>query len=488
MANLLYNKEDIYIINLDTRKDRWNLVTKEVAKSKIINPIRFDAIKHKFGENGCALSHMSLIEKAKNEKMPYIIVWEDDTEIRSPCFDETFLRIMDFLKNNNMWDVFNGNPANMNHKNKQNIKVIYPFPVMVSYEFATSTNFMIYSERSYDKMLGLKKDYVKEMRAKAVDVRIMDIPLIKIACVPYLTRQRDGKSDIMKREIKYDTYILERGEKFITNRINSHYIGGRLLGGLGNQMFVMAAAFCMAKRDGCILSIKKDVFCPHGNHPGYWNTFFKFLNQPVDFSGADKSEGEAKDFQYREIKKTAPKINLTGYFQHTGFFYGLRDDVRRLFMPNQTMLEEIVKRFPGLDKKINPKIKVSVHVRRGDYVKLKNIHHNVPMKYYEICRDKINAKYGKDNVLYYIFSDDIPWCRNNLKIEGRYVDVLTDYQQIILMSLCDAHIIANSTFSWWGAYLSKGPDEVYMPHKWMERPAGAYPHGLVLDGWNKVAY
>lgn len=104
----------------------------------------------------------------------------------------------------------------------------------------------------------------------------------------------------------------------------------------------------------------------------------------------------------------------------------------------------------------------AIHVRRGDYLKFPDHHTNLDMGYYQNAMNEIRSKY------YMIFSDDIAWCRQNFKgdqfifAEGN--DEVTD---LSLMLSCENQIIANSSFSWWAAYLNKNPSKIVIaPQRW----------------------
>jgi len=109
---------------------------------------------------------------------------------------------------------------------------------------------------------------------------------------------------------------------------------------------------------------------------------------------------------------------------------------------------------------------VSVHIRRGDYLKFPDIHPTVSLDYYIKAISDIKKR--KDIKCVLVFSDDIQWCKTNFYADMiRYAEGLYDYEEMLLMSACTHNIIANSSFSWWGAYLNENPDKiVYAPKIW----------------------
>jgi hypothetical protein len=120
---------------------------------------------------------------------------------------------------------------------------------------------------------------------------------------------------------------------------------------------------------------------------------------------------------------------------------------------------------------------VSLHVRRGDYLDpgMEHVWGNLASDgYYE----RVVKAIGED-VVFLVMSDDIPWCRHSLDVHpAEYVN--TDHcTALCLMTGCDVNVIANSTFSWWGAYLNRG-GEVYAPSRWFG-PAMTPPNDAQND-------
>lgn len=120
-----------------------------------------------------------------------------------------------------------------------------------------------------------------------------------------------------------------------------------------------------------------------------------------------------------------------------------------------------------VEKEIENTISCSIHVRRGDYLNHSDDYCILDNNYYLKAVDDINKKYG--SVTYFIFSDDIKWCKDNLKLQNvKYVDWNKgndSYKDMQLMSLCKINIIANSTFSEWAAYLNKNEDKMIVAPK-----------------------
>lgn len=159
---------------------------------------------------------------------------------------------------------------------------------------------------------------------------------------------------------------------------------------------------------------------------------------------------------------------VEGYFQSEKYFSSIRNVLLETFI----IKHDTSKYSKLIEKKISKsKATCSIHVRRGDFInaKNKNIHGNCTLDYYFSAISYIEKRI--DDVSYFIFSDDIDWVKSNLKLEKTiYIDNFKDripHEDIYLMSLCDHNIIANSSFSWWGAWLNKNINKIVIaPKKW----------------------
>lgn len=133
---------------------------------------------------------------------------------------------------------------------------------------------------------------------------------------------------------------------------------------------------------------------------------------------------------------------------------------------------------------------VSLHIRRGDYVALsksKKGHALCPISYYKKAIENIAQKIH--NPRFFIFSDDIQWVKENLAIKynAEYIDFNRDYPErdIILMKHCKHNIIANSSFSWWGAWLNENPNKIVIaPKRWMNNLESS--DDLIEPNWIKI--
>ena len=165
---------------------------------------------------------------------------------------------------------------------------------------------------------------------------------------------------------------------------------------------------------------------------------------------------------------------LDGWFQSYKYFDAYKSDIVSLFTVRTPISPENQLYLDMIEE--NKKNVVSLHVRRGDYVTLKNANrwHGVcSLSYYDeaiaLCIENISTP------IFFVFSDDILWCRENLTfpkwVVVHYIDHngWAGYEDLRLMYSCHHHIIANSSFSWWWAYLGRNPEKIVLaPKKWLE--------------------
>ena len=150
-------------------------------------------------------------------------------------------------------------------------------------------------------------------------------------------------------------------------------------------------------------------------------------------------------------------MSLVGYFQSEKYFNNIANEIREDFTFKDEILEPCKEMIGGVNKPI------ALHIRRGDFLKNSGNHHNLDIDYYRRALGKFRR-----NRKVAIFSDDPQWCKEQeLFSDDRFLIATGNgsYVDLCLMSLCSDFIIANSTFSWWGAWLAnKG--RVIAPSRW----------------------
>ena len=224
-------------------------------------------------------------------------------------------------------------------------------------------------------------------------------------------------------------------------------------GRAGNQFFQVAACIGYAakyKRQ-VVLS---DWFCTYTKK----NMALFFENQlPFSKPNFTKTYNEPH-FHYAPIPEFRESLNLHGYFQSEKYFEHCADQVRHYFTPRKNVEQLLQKKYPDLSDTC------SIHIRRGDYVN-HPLHEVCNLDYYKRAIAEIERRTTIRKFV--VFSDDIQWCRNNLRGQFEFVDGNHDIEDIFLMSMCTHHIIANSSFSWWGSWLNKNPNKIILaPSAW----------------------
>jgi hypothetical protein len=236
-----------------------------------------------------------------------------------------------------------------------------------------------------------------------------------------------------------------------------------LQGGLGNQMFQVATTLATAKEYGyypvfnfekmCLSTCK--IHSIDGGNKYYKENIFSKLNYSEEIE-ISKIYYEPS-FNYRKIPRQ-DNVALHGYFQSEKYFKNHQKLIRETFDVRD---EEIIN--TAYDKLMIDIDTVSIHVRRNDYLKLKDHHPMCPISYYKKASQIFN------NSLFLVFSDDIAWCKQQFHFlsKVKYIENLTSVQSLLLMSRCDHNIIANSSFSWWAAWLNKNKEKkVIAPINW----------------------
>lgn len=247
-----------------------------------------------------------------------------------------------------------------------------------------------------------------------------------------------------------------------------------LNGGLGNKFFQIACAVSLAMDNNDIYAFDFDdkVKMQGESARNYRNNiYFKLRELPKKWKPeCIYRESWASSYQPIDYK---PNILLEGYFQCEKYFINNRNFIKKLFR-NEAILEAIKWRYRNiLDNS------VAIHVRRGDYV---NLGETLDGEYYDTALDLLLSYVKTANLL--VFSDDIKWCIENFKYKDRrfyFIKNDNSYEDFYLMVLCSHFITANSSFSWWGSYLSSNPEKVVlMPRPWTTSIGDdIYPEGVI---------
>ncbi|MGM9512491.1 alpha-1,2-fucosyltransferase [Larkinella sp. GY13] len=210
----------------------------------------------------------------------------------------------------------------------------------------------------------------------------------------------------------------------------------------------------------------------------------RFLNRLIQ-SGPLRYVEEQTPFQQDiRIRQAGKNLYLSGYWQSVQYFQAVENELKA-----ELQFAKPIPSFAnGLAEDIQQQQSVCVHVRRSDFVT--NLRHNIIQRdYYQQAEQMIRQRGIAP--IFYVFSDDIDWCRAHLRFDGPTVYVGDEYAgeragtYLHLMTLCHHFIIPNSTFSWWAAWLSKHADKmVIVPKNWVyDRGTFIKSDELVYPGW-----
>ena len=291
-----------------------------------------------------------------------------------------------------------------------------------------------------------------------------------------------------------------------------------LMGGLGNQLFQIFTTMAYAIRNkNRFYFVQSEFLGGQGTtirRDTYWNNFLTGLKlflkpQEEPVSMLLREQGfPYRDFPTNLFANPNANLKLFGYFQSYKYFVNEYATICR-FLGLDKKKEECLKVFQELQPeqtlftdKSNINIVISMHFRLGDYKKLPEYHPIMTHKYYEksleFIKNKIKNKANMDTfkVLYFCEEEDheevLETIRKLKKLNKncefiRASNQLSDWQQMLLMSCCHHNIIANSSFSWWGAYFNSNPDKmVTYPSKWFGPSAGHDTRDLCPPEWMKI--
>jgi hypothetical protein len=287
----------------------------------------------------------------------------------------------------------------------------------------------------------------------------------------------------------------------------------KLMGGLGNQMFQYAAGRRLALNHNTILKLDlsfllnrtpRENFTYRSYELGIFNiqaelaspseinrfvptgkNMLNYLKRKLKLNKLVKES----HFHFDEGGLSSPDNSyLDGYWQSEKYFKEIEDIIRSDF----TLKAKATNLNQELAKEIGSYNSVSLHIRRGDYVsnpETNNFHGSCSLGYYEKAIKKIADCIVEPHL--FIFSDDPDWAKDNLIFEYPIKFVAHNgseksYEDLRLMSLCKHNIIANSSFSWWGAWLNRNPEKIVIaPEKWFN-DSSINTDDLIPDSWLRI--
>lgn len=255
-----------------------------------------------------------------------------------------------------------------------------------------------------------------------------------------------------------------------------------LAGGLGNQMFQYAYSRSLSIK--ARTSFKYFFF----HHLGNVNRQYELGVFNLKGTRINGLFPELVLIIFRHFHMNSPSI-ISGYWQSEKYFSDYEKEIREEFR----FVKPLDKKNLNILKRIEKTNSVSIHIRRGDYAsdKRTNQFHGVcTLSYYQKAISYIKRRTA--NPKFFIFSDEPEWVKDHLKIDcATFIDRNKGYKSYIdmqLMSFCKHNIIANSSFSWWGAWLNSNPDKIVIaPKKWFENnEAQKNSKDILPRAWIKI--
>ena len=267
-------------------------------------------------------------------------------------------------------------------------------------------------------------------------------------------------------------------------------IVARIEGGLGNQFFQYAFGTQLASLHGTELVLDLSSYASKPEHgylldrfsitarelsaderkriPSRYRIGKRLFLPTFSFGGSELRRLRERPFGFADKYMSAPDDSyLVGYWQSECFFRDVTASIRNQFRPAVELSPESAR----IRERMLNSSSIAIHLRRGDYITTQPMAaRNLSLSYYRECVLR-QLEHRSDSEAY-VFSNDIPWCRENLKLPCpvhfvEHTNNNTAHEDMWLMTAAECLVIANSTFSWWGAYLAEREErKVYAPASW----------------------
>ena len=286
----------------------------------------------------------------------------------------------------------------------------------------------------------------------------------------------------------------------------------KIFGGLGNQMFQYAFSRSLALRNKTDLYLDLSWYSVDKSSTkrkfllDIFNTEFKIADSKIILNskplilrllntflirlklGSVQTNNffvENNFFYNSSVEKIGNHCYVNGYWQSYKYFDRSKKVIKSDFILKKNFLNQL--NFSDLNKIKNTN-SVGIHIRRSDYIHRKNksIHNTLSMDYYNDAINIMERNLNSPN--YFIFSDDMDWARSmfyNLN-NCNFISSNFDYLDLFLISQCKNNIIANSSFSWWGAWLNN-KNQIIAPKKWFnDKKLNNQSFDLIPDSWLRI--
>lgn len=269
-----------------------------------------------------------------------------------------------------------------------------------------------------------------------------------------------------------------------------------LQGGLGNQLFQIftTISYAISNKSKFIFSNIYELKQGSTARYTYWNSFLANLRPFLTYISEEAMKKytiiREPNFSYNQLPTLEdPNKMLVGYFQSHKYFDQYKDTLFKMIKLDVNKNNILTKKTLDYNKCI------SIHFRLGDYKKLQDYHPIMPLNYYKNAITYILKKASPKFVLYFCEDDDCPEVQqriNELKQDFSLEFIrggagLEDWEQMLQMSLCNYNVIANSTFSWWGAYFNTNKEKIVVyPSIWFGPKAKHDTKDLFLSNWISI--
>ena len=251
-------------------------------------------------------------------------------------------------------------------------------------------------------------------------------------------------------------------------------------GRLGNQMFQYALLKSVSDKTGY------NVVVPLGDYD-LLKMNLKCDRMPIEklsIKTINHKSFREKFFHFDpSVFNVVNGTNFYGYFQSYKYFKQIKDELGKEYTANKNMQDNCNSYVEGIRKNCDGI--VGVHVRRGDYMNLQEYHPFPGIRYYKKCMTYFRTR---GNYKFLICSDDMDWCKRNISGADIYYSSMNDrYFDFTILRSCNHNIIANSSFSWWAAWLEDfGERIVFCPKIWMGPKGPQDWYDLIPDNWMSV--
>lgn len=271
-----------------------------------------------------------------------------------------------------------------------------------------------------------------------------------------------------------------------------------LMGGLGNQLFQIFAtiAYAMQYKNKYYF---QDVDKLGGGgtivRPTYWKSFLSGLSDRLKSGFPQLTQIREKGFSYWPLEQVNyPNIVLFGYFQSYKYFENYFQKIYEI-LDIESFKIKVQKKSGFTPEQLTTTS--SMHFRLGDYLKIQHVHPIMSYDYYENAIHFITSKdVNTKTILYFCEENDFETVKKVIeKLQFKFPNLvflrahnsLEDWEQMLLMSLCQNNIIANSSFSWWGAYFNMQKDKtVCYPSIWFGPAASHDTKDLFPPSWTRI--